>query len=229
MDPQATDSAADRDTPTDPAATVAQASDPQGHQGPQGPQGPQSQQGRLSTEAQHPGVNADGTLDTSAPDITGLHPNAATVAQALARLGVAGVVRELPERAATAADAAALLGIEVGAVANSLIFDADGQPLLVLTSGAHRADTLLLAGIVGATAVRRATPDFVRQHTGQPIGGVAPVGHPRPLRTLVDVDLARYDVVWAAGGHPHYVFPTTYDELLRVTAGEAAEVGEHPV
>ena len=70
--------------------------------------------------------------------------------------------------------------------------------------------------------------DFVRSATGQPIGGVAPVGHPRPLRTIVDVDLARYDVVWAAGGHPHYVFPTTYDELLRITAGEAAEVGEQP-
>ncbi len=181
---------------------------------------------RLSTTAQHPGVNADGTLDTSAPDVSGLHPNAARVAQALARLGVAGVVRELPERAATAADAAALLGIEVGAVANSLIFDADGQPLLVLTSGAHRADTLLLSGIAGAGSVRRATPEFVRQHTGQPIGGVAPVGHPKPLRTIVDIDLARYAVVWAAGGHPHFVFPTTYDELLRVTAGEAAEVGE---
>jgi len=180
----------------------------------------------MSTTAQHPGVNADGTLDTSAPDVSGLHPNAATVARALARLGVAGVVRELPERAATAADAAALLGIEVGAVANSLIFDADGQPLLVLTSGAHRADTLLLSGIAGAGSVRRASPDFVRQHTGQPIGGVAPVGHPKPLRTIVDVDLSRYAVVWAAGGHPHYVFPTTYDELLRVTAGEAAEVGE---
>jgi prolyl-tRNA editing enzyme YbaK/EbsC (Cys-tRNA(Pro) deacylase) len=183
----------------------------------------------LSTTAQHPGVNADGTLDTSPPDVSGLHPNAARVAQALARLGVAGVVRELPERAATAADAAALLGIEVGAVANSLIFDADGQPLLVLTSGAHRADTLLLSGIAGAGSVRRASPEFVRQHTGQPIGGVAPVGHPKPLRTIVDVDLARYAVVWAAGGHPHYVFPTTYDELLRVTAGVAAEVGERAV
>jgi prolyl-tRNA editing enzyme YbaK/EbsC (Cys-tRNA(Pro) deacylase) len=179
-------------------------------------------------QAPHPELNADGTLRHDAPDIAGLHPNAANVARSLAALGVAGHVRELDERAGTAAEAAALLGIEVGAVANSLVFDADGEPLLVMTSGAHRADTALLAGMVGASRVRRADADFVRAATGQPIGGVAPVGHPRPLRTLVDVDLARYDIVWAAGGHPHYVFPTTYDELLRITAGEAAEVGERP-
>ena len=176
----------------------------------------------------HVDVNAAGTLAQPVPDLAGVHPNAATVARALAGLGVAGRVRELDERAATAADAAALLGIDVGAVANSLVFDADGEPLLVLTSGAHRADVLALAGLVGASQVRRASPDFVRAATGQPIGGVAPVGHPRPLRTIVDVDLARYDTVWAAGGHPHYVFPTTYEELLRITAGEAAEVGEQP-
>lgn len=176
----------------------------------------------------HAGVRPDGTLGGVA-DVTGLHPNAANVATALAALGVAGQVRELDDRAATAVAAAELLGIEVGAVANSLVFDADGEPLLVMTSGAHRADTAKLASIVEADRVRRADADFVRAATGQPIGGVAPVGHPRPLRTIVDVDLARYPVVWAAGGHPHYVFPTTYDELLRITAGEAAEVGEQPV
>ncbi|MFN8158053.1 MAG: YbaK/EbsC family protein [Candidatus Nanopelagicales bacterium] len=176
----------------------------------------------------HGDVNADGTLAHTADsaDLAGLHPNAANVARALAGLGVAGQVRELDDRAATAVAAAELLGIEVGAVANSLVFDADGEPLLVMTSGAHRADTTKLASIVDANRVRRADADFVRAATGQPIGGVAPVGHPKPLRTVVDVDLARYDVVWAAGGHPHYVFPTTYDELLRITAGEAAEVGE---
>ncbi len=177
----------------------------------------------------HADVRADGTLGSDAPDLRGLHPNAAHVATVLAALGVAGQVRELPDRAATAAAAAELLGIEVGAVANSLVFDADGIPLLVMTSGAHRADVLGLAGVVGASEVRRASADFVRAATGQPIGGVAPLGHPTPLRTLVDVDLARYPVVWAAGGHPHYVFPTTYDELLRITAGEASEVGEQPV
>jgi prolyl-tRNA editing enzyme YbaK/EbsC (Cys-tRNA(Pro) deacylase) len=175
----------------------------------------------------HATVRADGALGGVA-DLTGLHPNAANVATALAALGVAGRVRELPERAATAVAAAELLGIEVGAVANSLVFDADGEPLLVMTSGAHRADVLALATLVGASRVKRADADFVRSATGQPIGGVAPVGHPRPLRTVVDVELARFPVVWAAGGHPHYVFPTTYDELLRITAGEAAEVGEQP-
>ena len=182
----------------------------------------------MATEAPHPELNEDGTLRHTAPDVTGLHPNAAKVARALASLGVSGQIRELDERAGTAAVAAVLLGIEIGAVANSLVFDADGEPLLVLTSGAHRADTLVLASLVDASKVRRATPEFVRSATGQPIGGVAPVGHPSPLRTIVDVDLSRFDVVWAAGGHPHYVFPTTYDELLRITAGEAAEVGEQP-
>lgn len=151
------------------------------------------------------------------------------MAERLAALGASGVPRELPERAATAATAAAQLGVPVGAICNSLVFDADGVPLLVLTSGAHRADVVELAARVGVSQVRRASADFVREHTGQPIGGVGPVGHPHPLRTLVDVDLARYDVVWAAAGHPHFVFPTTYDELLRITAGEAAEVGETPI
>jgi prolyl-tRNA editing enzyme YbaK/EbsC (Cys-tRNA(Pro) deacylase) len=178
----------------------------------------------------HADVNADGTLahPADAADLAGLHPNAANVARALAGLGVAGRIRELDERAGTAVEAAALLGIEVGAVANSLVFDADGEPLLVMTSGAHRADVAKLASLAEVSRVRRADADFVRAATRQPIGGVAPVGHPSPLRTLVDVDLARFDVVWAAGGHPHYVFPTTYDELLRITAGEAAEVGEQP-
>lgn len=196
------------------------------------PQGsPSSHDGAESSEGpapQHAGVNADGTLALASPDLEGLHANAVTVARALAGLGVSGQVRALPEPAPTAATAAAQLGVEVGAIANSLVFDADGEPLLVLTSGAHRADTVALAGIVGAERVKRATPEFVRAATGQPIGGVAPVGHPRPLRTVVDVELSRHDVVWAAGGHPHYVFPTTYDELLRITAGEAAEVGEQP-
>ena len=147
------------------------------------------------------------------------------VADALAAAGAGGQVRRLPEAATTAAAAAAQLGVEVGAIANSLVFDADGEPLLVLTSGAHRVDTARVAALVGVGALRRATPEFVREATGQPIGGVAPVGHPRPLRTLVDTDLDRYDRVWAAAGIPHTVFPTTYGELLRITGGTPAEVG----
>jgi prolyl-tRNA editing enzyme YbaK/EbsC (Cys-tRNA(Pro) deacylase) len=114
--------------------------------------------------------------------------------------------------------------VEVGQIANSLIFDADGEPLLVLTSGAHRVDTARVAADLGVTRLKRATPEFVRQHTGQAIGGVAPLGHPKPVRTLVDTALARYDAIWAAGGVPRAVFPITYAELLRVTAGSPADV-----
>jgi prolyl-tRNA editing enzyme YbaK/EbsC (Cys-tRNA(Pro) deacylase) len=153
------------------------------------------------------------------------HPNVVKVVDALAAAGATGEVRTLPDEARTAAIAAEQLGVEVGAIANSLVFDADGEPLLVLTSGAHRVDTARVAALFGVGALRRASPEFVREATGQPIGGVAPVGHPAPLRTLVDVDLAAYEVVWAAGGVPHTVFPTTYEELVRITGGTPAEVG----
>jgi len=139
---------------------------------------------------------------------------------------VPGEVRVLDESAPTAAAAAAQLGCEVGAIANSLVFDADGAPLLVMTSGAHRVDTSRVAALVGAAVVGRADARSVRAWTGQVIGGVAPVGHPAPIRTLVDAWLAKYDVVWAAAGHPHAVFPTSFDELLRITGGTRAEVGE---
>ncbi|MFC4145925.1 YbaK/EbsC family protein [Micromonospora mangrovi] len=158
------------------------------------------------------------------------HPNVQAVQRALddagARDGSAGAsqVRLLPDAVHTAAAAAEALGVDVGAIANSLIFDADDAPLLVLTSGAHRVDTAGLAATLGVTRLRRATPEFVREHTGQVIGGVAPLGHPRPLRTLVDTALAAYDEVWAAGGVPQAVFPTTYAELLRITAGTPADV-----
>jgi prolyl-tRNA editing enzyme YbaK/EbsC (Cys-tRNA(Pro) deacylase) len=147
-------------------------------------------------------------------------------ASVLKDLDVPGEVRVLPDSAPTAAAAAAQLGCEVGAIANSLVFAADGAPLLVMTSGAHRVDTSRVAALVGAAVVSRADAKSVRAWTGQVIGGVAPVGHPVPIRTLVDVWLAKYDVVWAAGGHPHAVFPTSYDELLRITGGTAAEVGD---
>jgi prolyl-tRNA editing enzyme YbaK/EbsC (Cys-tRNA(Pro) deacylase) len=130
----------------------------------------------------------------------------------------------LPDAVHTAVAAAAALNVQVGQIANSLVFDADGQPLLVLTSGAHRVDTAKVAALIGAGELRRATPDFVRSRTGQPIGGVAPLGHPKPVRTIVDSALAQYPEIWAAGGIPHAVFPTTYAELVRITAGTAADV-----
>lgn len=148
----------------------------------------------------------------------------ADITTVLKSLGVDGGVRTLSSSARTAALAAEQLGCEVGAIANSLVFAADDAPLLVMTSGAHRVDTGLVASIAGASSVTRATPEQVREWTGQPIGGVAPVGHPASLLTLVDTWLARYDVLWAAAGSPHTVFPTSYAELLRITSGTPADV-----
>jgi prolyl-tRNA editing enzyme YbaK/EbsC (Cys-tRNA(Pro) deacylase) len=153
-----------------------------------------------------------------------MHPNVQAVQDALAAAGATGQVIVLPDAVSTAAAAAAALEVEVGQIANSLIFDADGGPLLVLTSGAHRVDTAKVAALLGHTAIKRATPEFVREHTGQAIGGVAPVGHPKPVPTLVDEALAAFPVVWAAGGIPHAVFPTSFDELVRVTGGTPAQV-----
>lgn len=133
-------------------------------------------------------------------------------------------LRVLPDAVTTAPAAAAALGVTAGQIANSLVFEADGVPLLVLTSGAHRVDTAKVATLVGAGRVRRASPEFVRAATGQAIGGVAPVGHPSPLRTLVDRALESYEEVWAAAGIPHSVFPSTFAELVTVTGGEPADV-----
>jgi prolyl-tRNA editing enzyme YbaK/EbsC (Cys-tRNA(Pro) deacylase) len=130
----------------------------------------------------------------------------------------------LPDAVHTALAAAAALGVEVGQIANSLIFDVDGDPLLVLTSGAHRVDTAKVAAELGLATLGRAAAEFVREHTGQPIGGVAPIGHRKPVRTLVDRALEQYDEIWAAGGIPHAVFPTTYAELVRITTGSPADV-----
>jgi len=163
-----------------------------------------------------------------------MHPNVQAVQDALAAAGAEGQVIMLPDAVSTAALAAAALNVEVGQIANSLIFavaaapeggrEADDKPLLVLTSGAHRVDTAKVAALLGVAAIKRATPEFVREHTGQPIGGVAPLGHPQPVPTLVDVALAEHPVVWAAGGIPHAVFPTTYEELVTLTGGTPAEV-----
>jgi prolyl-tRNA editing enzyme YbaK/EbsC (Cys-tRNA(Pro) deacylase) len=153
-----------------------------------------------------------------------VHESAQHVARELAALGVAGEVRELPDPALTAATAAAQLGCDVGAIANSLVFDADGAPLLVLTSGAHRVNTAKVGAELGVGTLRRADPEFVYASTAQRIGGVAPVGHPRPITTLVDTALRDYDIVWAAAGHAHTVFPTSFDELVRITSGTPLDV-----
>jgi prolyl-tRNA editing enzyme YbaK/EbsC (Cys-tRNA(Pro) deacylase) len=154
-----------------------------------------------------------------------MHASADHVASELKALGAEGEVRELPEPAPTAVAAASQLGCPVGAIANSLLFTADGAPLLILTSGAHRVDTGKVAAELGVTKLGRADPDFVYASTGQRIGGVAPVGHPQPVRTLVDTALQPYEVVWAAGGHVHTVFPTSFTELVRITDGTPMDVG----
>ncbi len=148
-------------------------------------------------------------------------PSVDRVVAVLRARGAAGEVRELADSTRTAKEAAAALGCEVGAIASSLLFMADGGPLLVLTSGSHRVDLARLPG----DDVRMATPSEVRTHTGFAIGGVAPVGHPEDLQTLVDQALKGHDVLWAAAGHPHAVFATSYDELVTLTGGTPAVVG----
>jgi prolyl-tRNA editing enzyme YbaK/EbsC (Cys-tRNA(Pro) deacylase) len=138
--------------------------------------------------------------------------------------GGTGEVVILPDSVHTAALAAEALGCEVGAIANSLLFDAEGSPVLILTSGAHRVDTGRAAERIGVSELRRAKPEFVREHTGQVIGGVSPIGHPAPVPTYLDPWLRKYDVVWAAAGHPAAVFSTTYDELLTLTGATEIEV-----
>jgi prolyl-tRNA editing enzyme YbaK/EbsC (Cys-tRNA(Pro) deacylase) len=146
------------------------------------------------------------------------------VATAVAAAGVEPNIKILDADAKTAVAAAHQLGCEVGAIANSLVFDCDGEPLLVMASGADRVDTELLARVLGAAAIKKANPQLVRSATGQVIGGVAPTGHPTRLRTVVDETLARYPVIWTAAGTPDSVMSMTYEQLLAVTQGEALRV-----
>lgn len=151
------------------------------------------------------------------------HPAVDLVLSDLADHGVRPTVRWLDDAASTAALAASALGIEVGQIANSLVFLLDDEPLLVLTSGGHRVDTAWLGEALGGT-IARASASAVKRATGQTIGGVAPVGHPRRLRTVVDEALGGYPEVWAAAGHAHTVYPTSFDELVRVTGGDPRPV-----
>ena len=147
------------------------------------------------------------------------HPGVELVETQLRAAGITGDVRWLDDSAPTAVAAAAALGVDVGAIANSLVFLLDGAPLLVMTSGSHRVDTGWLGEQLGGT-IKRADADTVKQATGQTIGGVAPIGHPAPLRTIVDAQLATYPQLWAAAGHAHTVFPLSFDELVRITNGD---------
>lgn len=150
------------------------------------------------------------------------HPSIAHFRTTLTALGGTGRIVVLPDSVHTAALAAEALGCEVGAIANSLLFaaprtDGPDEPILILTSGAHRVDQDLVAATIGVDALKRAKPEFVKAATGQVIGGVSPIAHPAPIRTYLDRTLARYDVLWAAAGHPAAVFSTDYPELLALT------------
>ena len=152
------------------------------------------------------------------------HPAVARFRSELERRGGAGRIVVLPDSVHTAALAAEALGCEVGAIANSLLFAAGDQPVLILTSGAHRVDTVKVAARVGVPALKRATPEFVREHTGQVIGGVSPIAHPTPVPTYIDPWLRQYDEVWAAAGHPAAVFSSTFEELVAMTGAVETDV-----
>ncbi|WP_270889138.1 YbaK/EbsC family protein [Pedococcus sp. 5OH_020] len=158
------------------------------------------------------------------------HPAVRRVMAALAVHQVTPEVVCLPDAVRTAAAAAAALDVTPAEIANSLVFRAHGEdgritPLLVLTSGAHKVDLVKVADLVdGLDHLERADADFVRDTTGFAIGGVAPVGHTSPVQTLVDVSLSRYRHVWAAAGHSHTVFRTTYEELLRISGPTAMAI-----
>jgi len=146
-----------------------------------------------------------------------LHPSAQRVADALRAAGARGEVREFTSPTRTSADAAAALGCELAAIASCLVLMADGEPVVVIKSGAHRADLEHLATVLGSTTVRQADAKEVRVVTGQPIGGVAPVNWPTTPRVLIDASLERFDEVWSAAGTPNAVFPTSFAELRHLT------------
>jgi prolyl-tRNA editing enzyme YbaK/EbsC (Cys-tRNA(Pro) deacylase) len=155
-------------------------------------------------------MNAAGPLPASAE----------RVQRALDGAGVGARVIELSVAARTAQQAADALGIEVGQIAKSLIFRAagSGRAVLVVAAGDRRVSEARIAALLGE-AIERARPEFVREHSGFAIGGVAPVAHATPMTTFIDASLRRFDIVWAAGGTPHCVFPISLDELVRVSAG----------
>jgi prolyl-tRNA editing enzyme YbaK/EbsC (Cys-tRNA(Pro) deacylase) len=155
------------------------------------------------------------------------HPSVLRVQKRLRELGMLGEVHQLSDSARSAQEAADALSILVGQVASSIVFKLpNGSPLLVITSGRHRVDTELVAKNLGVEKLHRADAEFVRQSSGFAIGGVSPLGWLQPVTIIIDEALNDYDVVWAAAGHPHAVFPTNFTELVRVTGAKPGVVGE---
>jgi prolyl-tRNA editing enzyme YbaK/EbsC (Cys-tRNA(Pro) deacylase) len=143
-------------------------------------------------------------------------------------LNIGGEINILSDTARTAIDAANGLGIEVGQIASSLIFKLpSGNPLLIITSGRHKVDTALVAKNLGIEKLDRVDADYVKERSGYSIGGVSPLGWlSKPEIILIDEALNDYDVVWAAAGHPHAVYPTSFTELIRVTSATPMVVGD---
>ena len=152
------------------------------------------------------------------------HPSVQRASAALAAAGSSAEVWELSDSTRTSAEAAAALGVVVGQIAKSLVFLAGGAPVLVVASGADRVDTAKLSAHLDGQVITRADADVVRTATGYPIGGVSPAGLDPTLPVLIDGALAAFEVVWAAAGTAHAVFPTTFDELLVITGGRRADV-----
>ena len=146
------------------------------------------------------------------------------IVRAAARAGVSLSIRTFPEGTRTAADAARAVDCEIGQIVKSLVFLADGEAFLALTSGSNRADPARMAALLGVNAVRRATAEEARKATGFAIGGTPPFGHPRRLRVLVDRDLLAWEVLWAAAGTPDAVFPLSPSELLAASGGAVADL-----
>ncbi|MEJ6617932.1 MAG: YbaK/EbsC family protein [Candidatus Planktophila sp.] len=148
--------------------------------------------------------------------------------QAAVELGAKGEVTILSDTARTAIDAANGLGIEVGQIASSLIFKLpSGNPLLIITSGRHRVNTEMVAHNLNIPELGRADANYVKEVSGYSVGGVSPIGWiSKPEMTLIDVALNEYNVVWAASGHPHAVYPTSFNELIECTEATPMVVGD---
>ncbi|CAB4551902.1 unannotated protein [freshwater metagenome] len=139
---------------------------------------------------------------------------------------MSGEITILEDSARSAREAADALGVDVGQICSSLIFSVVGNPVLILTSGRHRVDTDLVAKRLGVPSLDRADADVVRSATGFAIGGVAPIAHATEIDTYIDSALGEHSVIWAAAGHPHAVFPTSFTELVAITGGTVIEVAE---
>ncbi|MBT2587253.1 YbaK/EbsC family protein [Arthrobacter sp. ISL-95] len=153
-----------------------------------------------------------------------VHEPVLNVRSALTAAGAEDTVRIFEDKVPTAAAAAAVLGCDVAAITNSLVFELDGEPLLILASGAAKVDTGLVAEQLGGGKIRRAKPEFVLEHTGQEVGGVAPVGHPKKLRTILDTSLQDHPLLWAGAGDHNSMFSISYEELARITEAEPLQV-----